>query len=372
MPKRSQKGSLTQRLINGRTVWYAQWWEHGSHRSKILGAVTDLTEEQAQQALAAIVSTLKTGSVTLESRFTTVAEYVERVYFRTMTASWKHSTAVTTKNRIRKTVVAQFGRRILSTITRQELQEWLLTYARTRSAAMVKHVRFDLRSIFAMAQSDGLISHNPAATLVVPRDARPAQPKPSLSEAQVMSLLSCLPLREHLAARLAIFEGLRPGEIFALKWEDISGASVRISRRIYHGKIDTPKNSRPRLAALSQGTLELLTAWHSDVGGWTEWIFSSERGTPLRQENYWARYMAPQLRSAGLEWATWQALRRTNATLMRKYGADPKVGADQRGHGIGVSIDVYTASDLEQKRAAVQMLDDALKAKERTRERSVG
>ncbi|MFZ5796194.1 MAG: tyrosine-type recombinase/integrase [Pseudomonadota bacterium] len=372
MPKRSQKGSLTSRLINGRKVWYAQWWEQGSHRSKILGSVGELTQDQAQRALAAIVEPLTTGSITIDPRFTTLAEYVEHVYFPTMTAAWKLSTAVTTKNRIRKTIGTQFGRRILSTITRQELQDWLLRYGRTRSAAMVRHIRFDLRSIFAMAQSDGLVTHNPAAALVVPRDARPPRPKPALSEAQVVSLLSCLPLRERLAARLAIFEGLRPGEILALRWADITEASVRIERRIYHGKIDTPKNSRPRLAALSQGTLELLLAWRQDAGGCSEWIFFSERGTPLRQENYWTQYMAPHLRPAGLEWATWQALRRTNASLMAKYGADPKVGADQRGHGIGVSIDVYTASDIEQKRAAVQLLDDALKAAEPTPARKLG
>jgi hypothetical protein len=42
------------------------------------------------------------------------------------------------------------------------------------------------------------------------------------------------------------------------------------------------------------------------------------------------------------------------------YNVDPKVGADQRGHGIGVSLDVYTQSDTEEKRAAVNTLEAAL------------
>jgi hypothetical protein len=45
---------------------------------------------------------------------------------------------------------------------------------------------------------------------------------------------------------------------------------------------------------------------------------------------------------------------------MNKAGVDPKVGADQRGHGIGVSLDVYTKSDHEQKRAAVRRLERAI------------
>jgi hypothetical protein len=45
---------------------------------------------------------------------------------------------------------------------------------------------------------------------------------------------------------------------------------------------------------------------------------------------------------------------------MQKSKVDPKAGADQRGHGIGVSLDVYTHSDREEKRAAVNTLEAAL------------
>ena len=55
-----------------------------------------------------------------------------------------------------------------------------------------------------------------------------------------------------------------------------------------------------------------------------------------------------------------QVLRKTNASLSKKYGVDPKVASDQRGHGIGVSMEVYTNSDIEQKRAAVNKLEAAV------------
>jgi len=45
---------------------------------------------------------------------------------------------------------------------------------------------------------------------------------------------------------------------------------------------------------------------------------------------------------------------------MKKCNVDPKVGADQRGHGIGVSLDIYTQSDTEKMRAAVSTLEAAL------------
>ena len=39
---------------------------------------------------------------------------------------------------------------------------------------------------------------------------------------------------------------------------------------------------------------------------------------------------------------------------------DPKVSADQRGHGIGVSLDVYTKSNIRQKGVAAKKLEDSV------------
>jgi len=58
-----------------------------------------------------------------------------------------------------------------------------------------------------------------------------------------------------------------------------------------------------------------------------------------------------------LEWVNFQVLRRTNASLSRKAKVDDKVSADQRGHGLGVSLGVYSISDLEQEVEAVTKLE---------------
>lgn len=70
--------------------------------------------------------------------------------------------------------------------------------------------------------------------------------------------------------------------------------------------------------------------------------------------------MLPKLEKVGLGWATFQILRKTNASLSQKAGVDPKVASDQRGHGIGVSLEVYTISNSEQKREAVKKLEAAV------------
>jgi hypothetical protein len=78
---------------------------------------------------------------------------------------------------------------------------------------------------------------------------------------------------------------------------------------------------------------------------------------PLRPNNLWKREIQPGLEVVGLGWVNFQVLRRTNASLSRKAKVDDKVSADQRGHGLGVSMNVYAISDLEQKVEAVTKLE---------------
>jgi hypothetical protein len=90
-------------------------------------------------------------------------------------------------------------------------------------------------------------------------------------------------------------------------------------------------------------------------------VFPSENlKTPLSPDNVWRRSMRPKLEMVGLGWATFQVLRKTNASLSKKAGVDPKVASDQRGHGVGVSLEVYTSSDHSQKREALKKLEAAV------------
>ena len=76
--------------------------------------------------------------------------------------------------------------------------------------------------------------------------------------------------------------------------------------------------------------------------------------------------MKPKLKTVGLEWANFQVLRRTHASLGHDIKVDPKVAADQRGHGIGVALDVYTQSSIEARREAATMLANAILSGETT------
>jgi len=111
------------------------------------------------------------------------------------------------------------------------------------------------------------------------------------------------------------------------------------------------------MIALSPGTLYDLEMWCANLPDQAPeaLLFPSERNTALWRDNVWYRSMQPARETVG--WATFQVLRRTNARLGRKAKVDDKVAADQRGHGLGVSLEVYSQSDLQQKSAVVEKIE---------------
>ena len=189
-----------------------------------------------------------------------------------------------------------------------------------------------------------------------------------LTEEEVNQYLEVFDLREKLVSRLAIFEGMRPGEITALQWKSVTGEAIRVVQRVYRGSLGTPKNGKVREGAISEGTVRLLEEWGELAPDPSPdgFVFPSEKlTTPLSADDLWQRTMKPKLEKVGLGWATFQVLRKTNASLSKKAHVDPKVSADQRGHGLGVSMEVYTSSDLEQKRDALRALEAAVLRKPR-------
>ena len=170
--------------------------------------------------------------------------------------------------------------------------------------------------------------------------------------------------RERLILKFAILAGLRPGEIFGLKWAHLSGTHAHIQQRLYRGEIDTPKTTNSkRKAALSEGLLAEIELWRSVSlnAAPDAWVFPSETGkTPLSRDNAWRRRIGPQLASVGLDWVDFHVMRRTHSSLMNEIHDDPKLVADQLGHTLDVNQNVYTRASIARRKTAVDALENAL------------
>lgn len=191
--------------------------------------------------------------------------------------------------------------------------------------------------------------------------------RPVMTADQVEAVISAVEFREKVIVQLAVFAGLRPGEILALQRHHVAQdrSSVEIEQRVYRGDIDRPKNGESRFVAVPPRTAALLAEWmDAAVNPAPEsWVFASETGdTPLWRDNLLRRHIRPHLEALepALGWVDFKVMRRSNASLGHGAKVDPKVAADQRGHGIGVSLDVYTKSDIKQKALAAKKLENSV------------
>jgi integrase len=359
MRRRYQEGSLKK--VDGK--WIAQWWEDGHRRKRTLGAVSSVPKSKARSDLDAILCPINSRA-DAPSPTRKWGEFVMNTYLPFYRGKWKRSSALTNEDRLRVHLKPVYEERTLGSFTRDELQTMLDEKAeRGLSYSVVAHLRWDLRQIFRMAVSEGHILRNPAELLFVPREAkRPEHTSMSLEE--VRKCFAVLDQRERLIVKFAVLAGLRPGEIFGLKWSHICETHVHIRQGVYRGMIDTPKTSNSvRKAALAAGLMAEIELWRSvslEVSP-DAWVFPSESGkTPLGRDNVWRRKIGPNLKAAGLGWVNFHVMRRTHSTLMNEIHDDPKLVADQLGHTVDVNQNVYTRASVARRKTAVDALENAL------------
>jgi integrase len=214
-------------------------------------------------------------------------------------------------------------------------------------------LRWDLKQMLDLALSEGLVCRNPATLLFIPKGVRrPSQRVMNFEE--VKKLFGLLEQWGLLISKLAIYAGLRPGEIFGLKWGKLIGESAEIHQRVYRCQIETPKTHNSiREVALPKGLVLEIERWRKiSVNAHPEaWVFPSETGkTPLSKNNCWRRCFEPKLEPEGLGWVNFQVMRRTHSTLMNCLKIDPKLVADQLGHTMDVSQNIYTQLGMERRK----------------------
>jgi integrase len=338
-----------------RGKWIGAWYVNGKRTSKSLGLLRDLTKSDAKERLAELIKQSQH-----QTDLTLFGPFVQGPYFDFYGRKWKASTAENNRQRIRTHLLALFRDRELSSFKHDELQDFLDGKAGL-SFSVVDHLRWDLRQIFAMAIAEGHIRLNPAALLFTPKSAkRPDHPVMSIKD--VVAAFRALAIRERLIAKVAIIAGMRPGEIFGLTWDRVAETFAKVEQRVYRGLIDTPKTHYSvREAALAAGLLRDLEKWKAiSCLDPRSFVFPSERGTALSKDNVWRRNMQPKLAAVGLGWCNFQVMRRTHATLMRRLKSDPKLVADQLGHSVDVSLNVYAQSPVEGPLALVNELERLL------------
>jgi integrase len=176
---------------------------------------------------------------------------------------------------------------------------------------------------------------------------------------------------------LALTTGLRRGELLGLTWADVDlqHGSLRVQRSLDgHGKPveRAPKREASRrsvklvpeaVAALElhrkrqlEDRLRAGPRWEDN-----DYVFPTNRGTPMSGDNLVKRSLRPLLEKAGLSGFTFHSLRHTCATLLLSKNVNPKIVQEMLGHAtISQTMDTYSHVMPGMSDVAADALESAL------------
>jgi integrase len=245
------------------------------------------------------------------------------------------------------------------------------------SRRLVQQVHAILRNALQAAVREELIGRNVAKLVQVSGPSYDIDR--GLSVAQARKLLeAAYSDRLYALYVLALHLGLRRGELFGLRWEDINldngVLEVRRSLQRVGGQLRTvsPKSAASQRTVPLPGICVDALQDHQKrqeaerVGAGTAWqdsgyVFTSTTGTPMEPDNL-RRSWYPLREAAGLGGVVFHGLRHTCVTLLLDLGVPPHIVRDIVGHSaIDVTMTIYAHASLTEKRAALHKLGERLR-----------
>jgi len=141
----------------------------------------------------------------------------------------------------------------------------LVSTGRRLSRHTVSHVLATLRVCLRDAVELGLLDENPAAGVRVPAAQYTHEPWTYLTQGEIDALLSCelVPAPYRLLYRVAIYTGLRKGELWGLRWGDCYLDHATPHLMVRRSRSAAPKNGKIRMVPLLGQAREALEQMNS-------------------------------------------------------------------------------------------------------------
>lgn len=340
-----------------------------------------LTPEDAATARAAMAAELGQGA-TPDAVTVTVGAYVER--FLADHAADVRATTIGRYQRLARVFIAPdaIARVALRDLTADQVEAWVKRSVRRSTPGEAAQARRLLIQALSRAERFGLIERN-VATLSTPPKTTP-KARRALSEDEAQRLVAVIAERDDTltaAWYLLLFASLRPGEVLALRWDDLDldAGVIRIRRTVTRNErhrpiigTDPKTPSSKRSFPLPEACVVALRAHRrwlnakrlaAPPGTWDDQglVFPSWGGR-LRTHDSLQRRLVTLCRDAAIDPPiTPHELRHSGATIARSQGVEPEVLQRRLGHKkITTTLGVY--SHLGDDAAAQRRASETMQA----------
>jgi len=263
--------------------------------------------------------------------------------------SLKPSTAKSYQCMVKQHLRPAFGAYRSDRFTLLVVEEWRAgVAAKIAAGTMAPKFYLNLRNLlsaiidWARHPNRRYLAHDPLGGL--PKIDLPTTKKHSHFEpVQVAELLAAAAASppDDTIIRVAVYSGLRRGEIFGLQWSDIDagagdGGRIHVRRSIYQGAITTPKTEdSDRVVDVPQRLLDDLAVYkvmYPPIG--EGFVFRQEKGQPMDPDTWHRERLVSILKRANLyrPGTGLHSIRHTYVSLLIAQGEDVGYIADQVGH----------------------------------------
>jgi integrase len=256
---------------------------------------------------------------------------------------------------LRNHLLPQFQHRECGTLRRSDFaQHFDAMLASGRSVELINGTIRTARAVLYFALERELIERNPLQrfrpyALPVERIRQRAARHSAFSEAELQRVLAAATDGDRAIVLTLATTGMRPGECFALRWEDYSDGTLRIERTLdLKARTFNPTKTKAgtRVVPVSRALAAELNAHRERTGG-EGLMFASDAGTPLHYSNWRRRSWLPLLARAGVRPLTLYTLRRTFASYGRAAGESAHTVARLMGHSGPSLVDAVYATTIE-------------------------
>jgi integrase len=350
----------------GRHAWEYRWYElqaDGTRKRRclILGSLEQYPNETAaQKAVAALRADINAEnprtSLTPINVQTLIEHYREKELGPNCSKTRK--TQVTYEGYFNKWILPRWGSYRVTDVKAVAVEQWLrsLPYA-NGSKAKARNI---MSAVFNHAVRWEWLDTNPIR--MVRQSAKRTRILIVLSIEQVAALLRILKEPTRTMLFVAVFTGLRVGELLGLKWSDIDLQKmvihVVLSIVMQHvGDCKTEASGKP--VPLDLRLAKVLWDWRlqSPYPTDEDWVFASPHSSgklPYWPGSLYKAHLEPAAKEVGIVGHFgWHTFRHTYATLLKGNGEDVKVVQELMRHAnISVTLNIYAQAITQSKRDA--------------------
>ena len=353
-------GTIRKKTVTRNGKQYVYWearyttgYDPGTGR-QIQRSVTGKTQKEVSQKLKKATAAIDAGTYTAPSRMTVGA------WLDTWTTEYlggvKPSTVAAYKSTVKNHLKPGLGAIRLDELNAHTIQSLYNRLGDARSPKTVKNVHGILHKALQQAVINRYIPFNPAEACVLPRAER-KELKP-LDDALISAFLKAVKGHQFEDLfRVALFTGIREGEILGLCWDvvDLDKGTIHIIRQLQkisgEWVLVTTKNSKGRTITLAPFVVQILrTVKHQQLENrlrygdcWEDsgFVFTNELGQHLNRHTVLKNFKKIMAQIGSPE-TRFHDLRHSYAVASIRSGDDIKTVQENLGHATAAfTLNVY-------------------------------